>query len=231
MENAYTFVVNRQSDIESAEFTCTDIKQIDVGMEGFKFLANISTPRGKNLGRAFIKNAETTEEQAEQVAKHSFFKANGVNVTCQYKPIILNGKHYYCLMEDLTENGNYFVLGPNNFDISRDWILESLSSLEQEILIRIQSSMIQACEVASGIYNDHPNVYEFQSNAFLIKFNPNELSKTEVLLADIGMDVKVEEKLSKDPTQTLIENLKSAAHFYSYMTNQPFTNFILVITS
>lgn len=212
-----SFGIDRDGAINH-RFNFVSLRDIPVGNEGEKVIAEIASRRGSH-GRYILKTMMHAKEAHWQRIKYLHLKKHHVNVPDVFKPIALRGGTNAVIISDLTQNDKYWVLSMNNPEVNQDFYKEIALQIPPSTREKIKHDLIHACEVGAGILSSDEPVYRFQNNAFMLAINPKDPSDAKVFVADFGVDIMESTRNKQD---VLDENLSNAVVFYSWMIGERF---------
>ncbi len=207
-------IANPPQSGEKKKFKYEVDKEITIGKEGEKCIAEVESSRGKH-GKYFIKwsNGEI------QVEKHKFLKDNGVAVPKVFKNIKGESSFPMILATDLSEDGKYEVLSTNNHEVYSQDYAEKVAKISQETRSVICDDLLHAAEVGAGVSrtSEDEHVYILIPNAYALVLDPANPDGARLVVIDYGMDVW---KLKPDhhyASNSLNDNIRYAAAFYAAM--------------
>ncbi len=196
-------------------FKVAAIKPVNVGIEGNKMFATISSYRGEH-GRYFLKSVKDETDLGVIVEKYKVLKSRTVKVPRVLKPVSLPNGDLYLLISDLSQEGKLLVVSANNFEIHRPEYKDFVRQLPRETRKLIEYDLIYAGFAAAGIDRRNDSDfsgprYELGGNAFLAAVDLNNPQTSHIVVGDFGRDI---EPSTKSSEELISENLGGAAFFY-----------------
>lgn len=174
-------------------FKFDEIKKIDVGSEGLKSLVTVTSARGEH-GTYFAKEVRRPEVAYEQLEKYRYFKRHGINVPRLFKPAQLSSGEVYILVNDLTQNGQYLALSPNDPETHTPSFQQLIKKISPEVKSQIMRDLVKIGMAAlgrdeNGTENDQVAYGIPGANALMLLINKENPDDARVLIGDFGDDI------------------------------------------
>lgn len=221
------FAIKRANGIGMPVFKYGSTEDIPIGVEGRKMLAQVEATNGRRLGKYFFKELKNEEAGEIQVEKWKFLKDRGVSVPSVFKPVVLADGTNCLVVQDLSDNGHYQVVGLDSPEIDTEEYLKASTKISAPARTKIVADLVSACEAASGLRDNVADVdrvtLELWQNAFILALNLTNPDDMLVYVADLGLDV-IDRSNNKwmTPQKVFESSLRAAGFFYTSMTGENF---------
>lgn len=200
---------------EKKRFKYTVNKEIKIGGEGQKCIADVESEKGQH-GKYFVKWGSGKID----FEKYKFLKDNDVPVPRLLKPVRGRNNFPMLLVTDLSEDGKKEVLSPNNNEVYENEYEGKIAKISEKTKEKIREDLIHAIEVASGISrvnSDDEHIYVLIQNAYALIFDSNNPDDARLSVIDYGKDVWELKQNNHHAQNALETNILQAAVFYASM--------------